>query len=674
MLLESILRIFSLFCFWVSGLVAQETIFYPNSQFKSFSYNSQIKNDQNGVVMTTQAGKDWPSFLIRGDSEINLYAYQTLNAVIKNLNDTSEEVLLSLKDHQQNTIYTSKTIGPGQTKTIQLKLFRKDDAWEGIKLFGMRTLPWMQGLDEPADLRRVKEMIVSLEKTAESKMFLIEKVFVEGKYRAQSFPEKYFPLVDRYGQLKHKNWDGKIKDDQGLKNALSKETFQKAEQSKYMGIKSGVKFEAKGVFYVKKHHQRWILVDPEGYPFYSMGVNAVVFSNATPYTDRKHWFEIGENQTFIQTSSIKPVYGYYKGKKVDEIDFLKWNLFRKYGSDYENKIVSQTLSRFRSWGVNTIGAWSDERLYGKKIPYTVILHPWSPTLNASQGHYGSLPDVFDDQFPQQIEASIKELRPELIKDEYCIGILIHNELPWGDATNIAYWVLGSYGYQPAKKVFVDELKTKYGTIEKLNQTWKSQLISWDKLLEGPFSPEYRFASKDLLDFSHKFAERYFSVCRNAVNKLAPGRLYLGCRFAQNNEVVSDAASKYCDVVSVNLYYPSNTIGEYHLPGKAKAEVPMMITEFHFGAKDRSYARGLRGAETLEERSKMVREYVKACIDHPGMVGTHWFQMYDQPVTGRVLDGENYQVGLLDITDTPYELMIKDLKDIEAYANKSYGGK
>jgi hypothetical protein len=34
------------------------------------------------------------------------------------------------------------------------------------------------------------------------------------------------------------------------------------------------------------------------------------------------------------------------------------------------------------------------------------------------------------------------------------------------------------------------------------------------------------------------------------------------------------------------------------------------------------------------------------------VGTHWFQYRDQAVSGR-FDGENCQVGFVDICDTPY---------------------
>ena len=43
-------------------------------------------------------------------------------------------------------------------------------------------------------------------------------------------------------------------------------------------------------------------------------------------------------------------------------------------------------------------------------------------------------------------------------------------------------------------------------------------------------------------------------------------------------------------------------------------------------------------------------------EHPAIVGTHWFQFYDQPTSGR-FDGENYQTGLLDIADTPYAEVI-----------------
>jgi hypothetical protein len=46
---------------------------------------------------------------------------------------------------------------------------------------------------------------------------------------------------------------------------------------------------------------------------------------------------------------------------------------------------------------------------------------------------------------------------------------------------------------------------------------------------------------------------------------------------------------------------------------------------------------------------------------PEMIGTHWFQWVDQPATGR-FDGENYNIGLVDVTDRPYPDLVAALKE------------
>jgi len=45
-------------------------------------------------------------------------------------------------------------------------------------------------------------------------------------------------------------------------------------------------------------------------------------------------------------------------------------------------------------------------------------------------------------------------------------------------------------------------------------------------------------------------------------------------------------------------------------------------------------------------------YVRSALRNPLIVGTHWFQYKDQATTGRG-DGENYQIGFVDICDRPY---------------------
>ena len=66
--------------------------------------------------------------------------------------------------------------------------------------------------------------------------------------------------------------------------------------------------------------------------------------------------------------------------------------------------------------------------------------------------------------------------------------------------------------------------------------------------------------------------------------------------------------------------------------------------------------GLKQGSNQEERGVAYRYYVENAAADPSLVGTHWFQWIDEPSTGR-FDGENYNIGMLDVTDRPYRELI-----------------
>src|SRR5262249_49071107 len=47
---------------------------------------------------------------------------------------------------------------------------------------------------------------------------------------------------------------------------------------------------------------------------------------------------------------------------------------------------------------------------------------------------------------------------------------------------------------------------------------------------------------------------------------------------------------------------------------------------------------------------------------PDVVGAHWFQFYDHPPGGRVGDGEDYDFGLVDVQDRPYDELLAALAE------------
>jgi hypothetical protein len=134
---------------------------------------------------------------------------------------------------------------------------------------------------------------------------------------------------------------------------------------------------------------------------------------------------------------------------------------------------------------------------------------------------------------------------------------------------------------------------------------------------------------------------------------------LGCRFAWVNDRAAQAAAKYCDVIAYNLY--KRDIAEFRLP--AGIDKPVIVGEFHFGALDRGlFHPGLQRTANQQERAAMYKSYVQGALRNPAIVGTHWFQYGDQATTGRG-DGENYQIGFLDICDTPYPETIAACREV-----------
>jgi len=101
--------------------------------------------------------------------------------------------------------------------------------------------------------------------------------------------------------------------------------------------------------------------------------------------------------------------------------------------------------------------------------------------------------------------------------------------------------------------------------------------------------------------------------------------------------------------------------------------PILIGEFHIGVPERGLAPGLVQAMNQSERAIAYRYYVEQCAAHPALVGTHWFQWLDQPATGRN-DGENYNIGFIDVTDQPYAEMVAAAKLTHGRLRAVHSGK
>lgn len=488
------------------------------------------------------------------------------------------------------------------------------------------------------------------------------------------------PFIDRFGQYKHAEWPGKIHTEEELKACAAAEKAALSvlpalpERDSYGGWTAGPQLEATGWFRAEQVNGKWWLVTPEGHLFLSMGVNCVHHGDATFIDGRPDWFEWRPESGGPFTEFLYKVGGTHS--MADPIqghgiaaNFYGVNLKRKYGEEWMDARRETAYQRLAAWGFNTIGNWSAyDVLIQSPMPFTIAGGSARPrAIEGSQGYWGKMTDVFDPAFGPETEKSIESLTEPFRNNPRVLGYFIDNEMSW---SNIPASALASPPDQPARRAFIEDLKTKYGSLEKLNAAWNTDTKDWDSL-RLPVSPTTS-SKADADAFEYRFGRHYFDTVAGALRKCAPNQLYLGCRFAliYCPENILRSCAEVVDVVSINCYSSEIRPDMYADLGK-----PVIIGEFHFGATDRGmFHPGLQAAADQADRGRKYTHYVKSVAMNPAFVGCHWFEYIDQPVTGRTYDGESYNIGLVDVTDVPYRELVDAAKDIHGRIYKLRYGK
>ncbi|MBN8707896.1 MAG: beta-galactosidase [Verrucomicrobia bacterium] len=495
-------------------------------------------------------------------------------------------------------------------------------------------------------------------------------------------------IVDAFGQYTRADWPDKIRDAGQLTATRDAETQQFAarpllpERDGYGGWTSGPQLPGSGFFRTAKVKtgngaHTWWLVDPDGYLFLSIGLNSVsLHESRTAITGRESMFAKLPEKDGPLSRHMIPYGNAFSAvvKNGMSYDFYAANVERKYGPGYRESWRDRTFQRMRAWGFNTAGGFSDLAMeFSSHTAYTLAIGARGEHQRISDGISGwrQMDDPFDPAFATQIEESVRSLKPETIRDPWLLGYFSGNEESWGDGRSgktprqhygLAYGTLRKDATSPAKQALLSTLKRKYETIEKLNLAWRTTFENWGQLekpVEATSSPPPAMTA-DFSAFLTEFALRYFSVVREAIRKVDPNHLYLGCRFARYTPEAVKAAAEVCDVVSFNIY---ETAIDEKWDFLKQIDRPCLVSEFHFGALDRGmFAEGLVAARDQRQRAEMYARYVESMAVHPDFVGCHWFQYVDQPTTGRLWDGENFNIGFVSITDTPYPELVESARE------------
>ncbi len=362
-------------------------------------------------------------------------------------------------------------------------------------------------------------------------------------------------------------------------------------------------FPATGYFSVAQKAGRWYLVTPQGDPFYASGIDSVATDGSG-------------------TDQVTGVCPYCQTVAKDFPSTSAW--------------ATSTLAQLRSWGFNSLGAFSDNADLGSKIPYEV-------QLTMASGD-----DWFAPSFVTNADAVAASQVAPLANDPNVIGYFTDSELDWGPLLGSG---LGTY---------------------------QSTLAQYLQLPAG--SPGLAVAQQyegNPSGFLYALATRYFSVTTAAVRMYDTHHLILGVK-AEGQEIepaLLKAAQPYVNVFSIEDYvlWPGfaqavDAVWPPYLPVSqdlstfsADFNGPFMIGEYAFMAYG-PYSNTKPGiynvAPNQQVRANQYENFIAPLYeDTPSLVGDDWFQYVDEPINGRTGDGENDNFGMIDVNGNPYPDMV-----------------
>lgn len=539
-------------------------------------------------------------------------------------------------------------------------------------------------------------------------------------------PEFLTAIVDQYGQNAKTDFPGKVHSDEQLAAMRDAELAalregKPAERSKFNGWSAGPKLTATGFFRTEKVDGKWYMVDPEGYLYFATGIDIIRLANSTTMTGydfapgsvpaRRTDDLTPEDSTGLNRAPDSAItsrqkvsnlradmfqwlpqydeplgkhFGYRREahsgpmKQGEVFSFYSANLERKYGADYMAKWREVTVDRMLNWGFSALGNWTDPSFYSnERIPY--FANGWIigdfKTVSSGNDFWAPLPDVFDPAFEQRAYATVQQVANEVQNSPWCVGVFIDNEKSFGRSETleaqlgIVIHTLTRNGDEvPTKAEFTRLMQEKYAGIDALNQAWQTQIADWQAFDQG-FNSTLTGSEAQREDYEqllYAYGEKYFATINKAMKTLMPNHLYLGSRFADWGMPwpIVKAAAANTDVVSYNNYKDGMPAQRWAF--LAELDRPSIIGEFHFGTLESGlFHPGLLPTADGEDRARAYTDYMHSVIDNPYMVGAHWFQYMDSPLTGRAYDGENYNVGFVTVADVPYQPMVEAAKSLHA---------
>ena len=322
--------------------------------------------------------------------------------------------------------------------------------------------------------------------------------------------------------------------------------------------------------------------------------------------------------------------------------------------------ATATLQRLATWGFNTVGGWS---LAPSQLPLPFI-------ANLELGRQSRF--VWFDPFRPTMEEEMRAWAHRLVApykgSPYRIGYFSDNEIGWWYSALLTYYLqLPATNY--TKQKLVELLREHYANHwERFAHDFvpPAGVSSFEDLLQSSAVRTYLRTGGEgirvIRRWTSAVAEHYYRLVHRAIREADPEALIFGDRLQIYYD--PDAIrpmTPYLDVVATNYNVDGQdgSIARYYFDGLRQLthNKPVLISEWFFAAHENRSGNLNKGhlmtVQTQAERARGAAAAAQWFAKIPHLIGLHWFQYYDHPLGGRT-DGEDYNFGLVDLYDRPYE--------------------
>lgn len=327
--------------------------------------------------------------------------------------------------------------------------------------------------------------------------------------------------------------------------------------------------------------------------------------------------------------------------------------------------VRSAKERILGWGFNTAGAWS--------LGPGILRMPVTPQLDLGRTTEFHWSDPFDPSNEARLLVQARRLVAPYKGSPYRIGYFSDNEQGWWNGANFVWFIK-----KPAGN------RTKGRLLGLLRRHYRDD---WEAFRRDFAVPQGVSSFEDLLGntkpvrmrpggngiqavrlWTGLLAGHYYRMVWLALREADPEALVLGDRLPiyYDPDAVR-AMGPYVDVISTNYNVDSHDgwIARYFFDGLRRLAPgrPILVSEWFFAAHENRTGNLNRGhlmtVKTQAERARGAAAAVENFAGDPMVVGAHWFQYFDHPKGGRA-DGEDYNFGLVDVNDLPYEELVMAL--------------